>query len=386
MTLCVAAPSFNLASETFIREHVRSIAPGSTVLLCQDHSSADVLGCPVLANVGQWPRWPAATGKLARALRSRWRRYVDPGLARSERQRIKKFFEKHGTEVVLAEFGPTGVLLEQACNEAALPLYVHFHGYDASALLRDPIQVRHYRSLFASAAGIIVPSRALADNLMRAGCPDEKLSICFCGVDVQRFRPGVPMGQRILAVGRLVEKKAPLLTIEAFARIAGKFPDLHLDLVGDGPLAEKCRAVVGERGLETHVTMHGALPSEVILSMMQRAVLFAQHSVVAQDGDTEGVPVSILEAMACGLPVVSTRHSGIPYAVVDGVTGRLVDEHDVNGMASAMAELVGQPEKAATMGRAGHERIIRYFTKEKAARRLQMIVGWPTTTSAVGAC
>src|SRR5581483_7170629 len=101
----------------------------------------------------------------------------------------------------------------------------------------------------------------------------------------------------------------------------------------------------------------------------------AQHSITAPDGDTEGLPVSILEAMACSLPVVATRHAGIPEAVEDGVSGFLVAEKDVNGMAIAMADLLENPERAKTMGMAGRERVCQNFTTTRSGERLRFVVG-----------
>lgn len=367
-----------MTSETFVRGHARLIAPDLTVLLSQDDSNAEQLGCPILANVGVWPlALLSKEQSVIKAIRSRWRRYVDPDLSMFDRLRVRAFFKEHHTKVVLAEFGPMGCLLASACDDADVPLYVHFHGYDASALLRDSFQVRHYRALFARAAGIIVPSRFLADNLLAIGCPDEKLSVCYCGVDVLRFRPGRPIGQRVLAVGRLVEKKAPHLTIEAFSRIAHQFPKARLDMVGNGPLVDRCRALIRELGISERVTLHGAQGPDVIAQLLQEATVFMQPSVIASNGDAEGLPVSILEAMASALPVVATRHSGIPYAVVDNLTGRLVEEHDVNAMATAMAELLDDPDRAATLGAAGRERVLAYFTQEKTCDRLRCIIGLP---------
>ena len=123
--------------------------------------------------------------------------------------RLRAFFEKHHTKAVLAEFGPMGCLLARACDEANVPLYVHFHGYDASELLRVWCWLRYYKVLFQKAAGMIAPTRFLANALAAIGCPERKLHICPCGVDAQRFRPGLRVGQRVLAVGRFVQKKAP---------------------------------------------------------------------------------------------------------------------------------------------------------------------------------
>jgi glycosyltransferase involved in cell wall biosynthesis len=177
-------------------------------------------------------------------------------------------------------------------------------------------------------------------------------------------------------VGRLVEKKAPHLTIEAFGRIAHQYPQAQLDIIGDGPLAGRCHALVQQLGLRERVHMHGVRSSEYVARLMGEVSLFVQHSLTAPNGDTEGLPVTILEAMASALPVVSTWHSGIPEAVRNGITGLLVEERDVEGMAASMATVLDNPRRAAAMGAAGRERVLRHFTLEQTRDRLRSIMGF----------
>src|SRR5262249_22481786 len=128
MTLCIAALDFDQASETFIREHVRSIAPDATVLLCPNGRAADRFGCPVLSNVDQWRSPRSSKDRIINAVRSRWRRYVNPSLFTADRWRVRAFLKAYQTKVVLAEYAPVGCLLARTCNEANVPLYVHLHG------------------------------------------------------------------------------------------------------------------------------------------------------------------------------------------------------------------------------------------------------------------
>jgi glycosyltransferase involved in cell wall biosynthesis len=377
MTLCIAAHAFGVVSETFISDHVRSIAPGATVLVCQDGRNAEQYGCPVLSDVDRWRPPQSSRERISNAIRHRWRRYVDPSLWRMDYDRVQTFFEKHHTETVLAEFGPMGCLLARACNDAGVPLYVYFHGYDASSLLRDRWQVRHYKAMFRRAAGVIVPSRFLANKLVSIGCPENKLHVNACGVDPVQFTPTRRLPQRVVAVGRLVEKKAPHLTIEAFGQIHHKhFPHARLDIIGGGPLEDKCRALIRDLSLGGSVHMHGAKDHDFVSRMMREASLFVQHSVTATDGDTESLGVAILEAMASALPVISTRHNGIPDTVEDGVTGLLVAEYDINHMAAAMVELLDDPDRATAMGKAGRSRVLANFTREKTCDRLRTIMGF----------
>jgi colanic acid/amylovoran biosynthesis glycosyltransferase len=236
-------------------------------------------------------------------------------------------------------------------------------------------RLRRYQELFEHAAGIIAPSRFLANKLAEIGCPPEKLHVSPVGVDPKRFKPGPGDPLRIIAVGRLVEKKAPHLTIESFAGVLKRFPEARLDIIGYGPLMEMCSALIHERGLNDTVRLLGVQSPDQVVHAMRAASMFVQHSVTDKDGNTEGLPVAILEAMASGLPVVATRHSGISEAVVDGKTGILVDEHDVTGMTQAIVSLLANPAQAGAMGDAGRERVLAHFTETQMKHRLRAIMG-----------
>jgi colanic acid/amylovoran biosynthesis glycosyltransferase len=376
--LAIFAPSFGYLSETFIADHVRHLAPGRTVLVSQDGRGSAGYGCPVLAHVA-----PEFTGfgpldAWAKDLRYRLRRRFGPALAFDDRMRLAAFLKEQGVTVVLAEFGSTGVLAADVCAALGLPLYVYFYGVDASANLRFPTVRRRYRHLWPRVAGVVCISRFLADRLVAAtGCPERLIEVIPCGVDPARFRPAAFEPGRVVALGRLVEKKAPHLTVRAFARAAAAHPEARLDLIGDGPLRPAVEAAVAETGMAAQVALHGALGREECAALMHRASIFAQHSVTAANGDTEGLPIVVVEAMASALPVVSTRHSGIPEAVEDGVTGHLVAEGDVDGMGERLGQLLADPVRAAEMGAAGHARFLAGFTQGSTLARLRAVLGLP---------
>ncbi len=301
-------------------------------------------------------------------------------LSAEDERRTVAFLREHRVRVLLVEYLNTAVLFAIAARKAGVPLYVHAHGYDASMLAQKAHWVRRYRKLFRHAAGIVAPSRFLADKLAALGCPEEKLHVSPNGIDPTRFRPTARLPFRAIAVGRLVEKKAPHLTIRAFAEVARHFPEARLDMIGDGPLMDRCRTLVEEHGLATRVRLHGVQPSSVVARFMAEASLFVQHSVTGPDGDTEGFGISLVEAMASEVPLVVTRHNGFVETVLDGETGLLVDEHDVSGMAEAMATLLADSARAREMGEAGRRRVLANFTHDHARDRLRAIMGLPPFT------
>lgn len=375
MTLAIAAPSFSAPSETFIRAHVRTLAPGATVLVCDDGDGAEAFQCPVLSDLEPFPPPHAFLERVTNGLRFRWRHRIDPALDGAAEQRVRAFLQYHRPRAVLAEKGPTACRLRLACRRADVPLFAHFHGYDATTLAAQPFWRRQYRKLFADAAGVIVPSRFLADRLRALGAPQDRLHVTPCGVDPSEFAAPCRGENRILAVGRLVDKKAPHITIRAFAKARRTLPQITLEMIGDGPLRGMCEQTAAEYGVRDAVEFHGTCSPAFVRARLANATIFVQHSVEDAQGDTEGLPVGILEAMAARQPVVSTWHAGIPEAVADGETGILVPEHDVDGMAEAMIALLRDPDRAARMGEAGRARVLAHFTHDHTARRLRTIMG-----------
>jgi glycosyltransferase involved in cell wall biosynthesis len=173
-----------------------------------------------------------------------------------------------------------------------------------------------------------------------------------------------------------VEKKGPLFTIEAFASIALKYPSARLDMVGDGPLRDQCQALIANRGLQNRAILHGEQDSDFVAALLQNACIFVQHSITSSDGDVESFGVSLVEAMAASVPVVTTKHNGFVDTVADGVTGILVEERDVSGMADAIERLLGNPSLGAAMGAAGRARVLERFTMESTADQLRSIMGF----------
>ncbi|WP_146876493.1 glycosyltransferase [Halovibrio variabilis] len=374
-TLAIVADSFNIPSETFIRSHVRDISPGRTVLICRDGRGSEVLGLPVLSEIRREPEPRHLVDRLARALRSRYYRYLDPCLRGNDERQVRDFFHRHEVTVVLAEYGPNGSLLRLACKHARIPLYVHFHGFDATKYARTKHWRRHYRRLFQDVAGVIVPSEFLAGRLRELGCPGEKLHVSANGISPDEFNKSVRETGRIVSVGRLVEKKAPHLTIRAFAIVRQQQPHSTLDIVGDGPLYDVCIEEIRRLGLEDSVRLRGAQSPDYVRALLSRAELLVQHSVTARDGDMESFGISLVEAMASSIPVVTTNHNGFSETVIDGETGFLVEEGDVEGMAEAMLILMNDRVRAESMGQAGRVRVETNFTQEKTASRLRVIMG-----------
>ena len=273
---------------------------------------------------------------------------------------------RYRPDAVQAEFGFEAVRVMEACAWSGVPMVVHFRGSDASARL-DLLRERYCR-LMSIAAAVIVKSRSMADTLLALGASVERVLISPSGANTDLFHGSAPVVAPpvLLAVGRFVAKKGPLHTIRAFSQVCKELgdrePKLALWMVGDGPLLNQAQALVLTLGLQERVRFFGIQSQEKVAELMRKVRGFVQHSLVAPDGDSEGNPVAVMEAQLSGLPVVATRHAGIPDVVLEGESGFLVDEGDETAMAQAMARLVLQPQLAAKLGECGRRRVQEEFT------------------------
>ena len=288
---------------------------------------------------------------------------------------IKRYLQEHQIDVVLAEYGTAGSFIAPVCKSLDLPLLVHFHGFDASR--KDILNTfkKGYQLMFSYATKIIVVSNAMKQALVGQGCPETKLLINTYGPhpDYLNIKPNLESNY-IISVGRHTYKKAPYLTILAFQKVLEQQPHLKLKMIGDGELFDVSKNLVKSLGLENSIILLGGLERKEIIKHLQSSFLFVQHSLVALNGDSEGTPVGIIEAMASGLPVVSTRHAGIPDVVIENETGFLVDENDINQMASYILKITDDRELAKCLGEKGKAKIQDHFTMEKHLETINNLI------------
>lgn len=282
---------------------------------------------------------------------------------------VAGYITQQNIGLVLAEYGPTGAKMMPACRQANIPLIVHFHGFDASR--RDMITpyLESYQDMFAYAAAVISVSNDMTEKLITLGADPGKIILNPYGPQEKfataRKERDATKSYTFLATGRFVGKKAPHLSIEAFRLAVAEQPDIRLVMIGEGILLEQCRKLVSDYHLVDKVTFLGRQDHDVVQKHMQQADCFIQHSVTDETGDSEGTPVAILEAGLSGLPVISTRHAGIKDVVIEGQTGILVDERDVDAMSKAMIRLAQNPQMGQAMGQKASMHIRENFSLQR---------------------
>ncbi|UFP93735.1 glycosyltransferase [Gloeobacter morelensis] len=355
---------YPLASEAFITEQAGSLVRyRPTFILCTQ-----------LAN--------AAFPSVALSRRDRWgMRQALFLLTRSPRLFEGRDFGR--LDLLHAHFGPDGIYSLPLAQQLAIPLLVTFHGYDITVernwlAFRSPLFYQlmlHERQLQRQAAGFIAVSRFIRERLIAGGYPAERVIQHYIGVDTAKFAPGRerPTERYILCVGRHTEKKGLDTLLAAFARIAHRYPDVSLVQVGTGALTRQLHAQSAALGLAGRVRFLGAMPHAEILRWMRGAEIFALPSQTARDGDSEALGIVFNEAAACAVPVVSTRHGGIPEAVLEGQTGFLVPERDSAALADRLETLLADRALARTMGRRAREFACEMFDIRKQAKKLELI-------------
>jgi glycosyltransferase involved in cell wall biosynthesis len=237
------------------------------------------------------------------------------------------------------------------------PYVLSLHGHDVTGLLAgDP---GRYRRVAAAVDAVIVPSRFLRDAAAAAGFAADRVHVIPSGVDTAFFTPvEPPAGPPVVAfVGRLVEKKGIDTLLAAWPSIVAGVPEAELHVVGDGPLRQRVEDAVTDRGDVRYDAPDARRPREQVRDLLRRAAVVVTPSHVGADGDSESLLLVNLEAAACGRPVVSSRHGGIPEYVEDGITGVLVEPADATTFAAAVVALLRDPPRAAALGAAARNRV-----------------------------
>ncbi len=274
------------------------------------------------------------------------------------------FLKRNRIVVIVANYGTCGAYIAPIAAALKIPLIVNFYGFDASVYSVLEKYRKSYQEMFRTARTIVVVSDEMKDALIKLGAPAEKIHTITC-VPSSMFAAIQPdyESSQILGIGRFVDKKAPYLSILAFRIAVERYPHLRLKMVGDGPLWQVCKDLVSALNIP-NVEFVGVLKPDQIAVVFEQSFCFIQHSKIAPDGDKEGMPVAILDAMSARLAIISTYHAGIPEIVRDGVNGFLVKEGDVAAMAERMIELSLDRELAEKLGKGGRETIQSGYTAE----------------------
>lgn len=342
-------------SETFIREQVKACRTFHPVLVGTHglDNGLSLEGVDV-----RYLRRPGA-GKRTELI---WKLLREANLAPPG---VVGRLRAEGAELVHVHFATEAVAVWPALRRLGLPVLVTLHGADINTHRawwedpqRGPFSRRYPRRLLEMSrhpdVHFIAVSEAVRQTAMAYGIAPDKVHVRYIGIDLQRFQPGgIPVGARaprILYVGRMVEKKGGQHLIDAFAAVRAQLPDAELVMVGDGPLMESFRQRAESLGVP--VQWRGRQPSDAVRREFEQASVFCLPSITAENGDAEGLPIVIMEAQACGVPVVTSARGGATEGIVDGQTGVAFNEGDVHGLTAALLQVLKEPGLAQRMSEA----------------------------------
>jgi colanic acid/amylovoran biosynthesis glycosyltransferase len=343
---------YPVVSETFIGEQAGALVRYRPTIITRSWGSDAVAPPRDAVIVGD-----QGTGVGARVARAAYVATGAPGLFGRRRT-------WPAIALVHAHFGPDATYALPLADQLGVPLVATFHGWDvtlplSSYLRRNSLTTWRYvfrrDALRRRGAAFIAVSDYIRACVIKLGLPADRVVRLYVGVDIDRFRPlGRPAGERfILSVARHTEQKGVDALIRAFGRIAMRFPDVDLVQVGTGPVTAALRQIVAQLGLTQRVRFIGAQSHDAVRELMQRATVLALTSQTPATGQQEALGLALNEAGACGVPVVATRHGGMPEAVLDGETGILVPERDDAAIASALTTIIDDRALAARMGARG---------------------------------
>jgi glycosyltransferase involved in cell wall biosynthesis len=284
--------------------------------------------------------------------------------------------------LIHAHFGPCGALALPLARTQELPLIVTYHGFDAmmtdeyarqDSTISTRVYLKRRKALKKEATLFIAVSEFIRETLIKNGFPSDKIRVNYIGVDTDLFQadPNVKRESVVLFVGRLAEKKGCEYLIRAMAEVQKRVENVKLVIIGDGALRTKLEKLA-EKLLQRYQFL-GLQSSNEVKRWMNRSKLLAVPSITAKNGDSEGLPMVVVEAQAMGLPVVGSIHAGIPEAVINGETGLLVPEQDYQGLAASILKLLEDEALWQKMSHNGKQRMRLHFNLSKQTQALDKI-------------
>lgn len=339
INIALISPNENAYSETFIQQHKNHLK-GNVVYYYKGK-------LPIKNNIeGEFglSRLKMYTFKIKNKIKK--------GLFSIKEQALVNSFKNNKIQIVVAEFGQTGVSVLKICKFLNLPIIPIFHGYDASVKEILESNKYNYKELIDYSSSVLAVSNKIKKTLIDlSDCNQDKIKVSPCSPNPNfiNLNPCF-LENNFVSVGRFVDKKAPYYIILAFSEVLKKYDNVHLKIVGEGYLLNTCKNLVNYLNLEKNIELTGRLSPEQIRQEFEKSIGYVQHSIVANNGDSEGTPVAVLEAGLSALPVISTFHAGIPDVILNNETGFLVKEHDVNEMANKIIFLIENKKIAKDMG------------------------------------
>lgn len=288
---------------------------------------------------------------------------------------FSKIIKKTAPDVLHAHFGFDGYKLLKISASKRIPLIVSFYGSDVSRLPGEFGWKKRYNKLAAGGAHFISASDFMKKQLTELGFAEEKISVVPFGLDLNKltFEERKLNPSKIMMAGRLVEKKGFEFALRSVAILQKKGLKPTVSVYGDGPLMIPLKKLAAELEIHDRVSFYGFQPVEVVLEAHKNHGLFLAPSVTASDGDMEGLPNTILEAMAKGTPVIATKHAAIPEAIIHQKSGFLVEERDAEGLADCIEKIVKEKTDLFEIAKKARSVVENKFRIDRMVEDVEMV-------------
>lgn len=288
--------------------------------------------------------------------------------------RWRRALAAHRPALLHAHFGTNALDAIPIARALGVPLVVTYHGMDIATRPRNALDRWRRQRVFRAAHRVIAVSEFIAARLQEAGCPEDRIIVHHIGVDTRRFTPGDPAQRanaQILFVGRLVAKKGLTHLLRAMPRVQQAVPEAELVVVGDGPLCPRHEAEAARLGARCRFV--GVQTPDEVRAWMQRSAVLCAPSVVTPTGNAEGLPITILEAQAAGLPVVAFPSGGSAEGIIDGETGWIVPPGDEATLAERLVALLTDDELRARFSTVARAHAVERFDLRRQTALLEEI-------------
>jgi colanic acid/amylovoran biosynthesis glycosyltransferase len=275
-------------------------------------------------------------------------------------------------------FGQIAVHLLPLIRTWDNPSIVSFHGADVMVDMNKAAYRTATLKMLDAVKLVLVRSESLRRALIDLGCDSEKIEIQRAGIPLEEFlfreRVFPKNGDwHFVQAGRLIEKKGLPMTLRTFAAFLRQYPNATLTIAGEGPLLGELQNLARDLNIAQRVSFTGFISQEELREIYYRSHIFLHPSQTGRDGNQEGIPNSMLEAMATGLPVFATEHGGIPEAIENGVSGVLVPERNDETLSHALLDAAEDPGLVSRIARSGAESVRKNFALQQQAQRLEDI-------------
>jgi colanic acid/amylovoran biosynthesis glycosyltransferase len=355
-----------------IYRQVTSLERVRPIVIAQKRENADQFPFDRVYTVGK----PAT-----HFLRRFWFRQIRDApwqISKFELDSLLQILTKTEAQLLHIYFGHIGVHLLPLIRAWPKPTIVSFHGADVLVDMNKPAYRRATKEMLDAVRHVLVRSESLRRAVVDLGCEEKKIDVLRTGIPLDEFsfreRVFPENGEwRFVQAGRLIEKKGVTTSLLAFAEFNARHPGSTITIAGEGPLLNQLQALARELKIDNRVSFRGFVSQEQLREIFYASHIFLHPSETGRDGNQEGVPNSMLEAMASGLPVFATNHGGIPEAIENGISGVLVAERDHAALAQALLGAEQDRHLLARLARLGSQAVGEKFDQCAQVRRLEEI-------------